>query len=148
MLGFVPPAKNTMGDLGTTTPELILGGTPSVRSSRMMQGADASTWPSMGSNLPDGHSATKLAPMAAAWRPIFASDVLAFKRNPTSDAISFGIHAVLITLVLLLAVKAHTIVTQQPTPIVTPVDLEVPIPPIILPVAKAMGGGGGAVPTR
>jgi TonB family protein len=94
-----------MGDLVTTTPELILGGTT--------------------------------------WRPIFATDLNAFKRDPTSNAISFAIHVVVITLVLLLAVKARTIVMLQPTTVVTPVDFKVTIPPVTLPVAKAMGGGGG-----
>jgi TonB family protein len=79
----------------------------------------------------------------AAWRPIFAADLLVFKRDPTSNAISFAIHVVVIVLVLFLALKTHTIVTQAATTIVTPVDFRVSIPPIILPVAKVMGGGGG-----
>ena len=109
----------------------------------MMQDAGASTWPSMGSHLPDGYSSNQLAPMKATSRPIFAIDPLAFKRDQTSSAISFVIHVVAITLVLSLAVKARTSMMLQPATIVTPVDIKLSIPPMILPVAKAMGGGGG-----
>lgn len=81
--------------------------------------------------------------MEATLRPIFAVDSLSFKGDPKSNAISFGIHAVVIVLVLSIAVNAHTIMPLQPTMIVTPMDFHVSIPPITLPVAKAMGGGGG-----
>ena len=81
--------------------------------------------------------------MKATSRPIFAIDPLAFKRDQTSSAISFVIHVVAITLVLSLAVKARTSMMLQPATIVTPVDIKLSIPPMILPVAKAMGGGGG-----
>lgn len=136
--------QNDMGNLVSTTPKSILGGTLSGKSSsRMMQDAGASTWPSMGSHLPDGYSSNQLAPMEATSRPIFAVDSLAFKRDQTSSAISFVIHVVVITLVLSLAVKARTSMMLQPATIVTPVDVRLSIPPLILPVAKAMGGGGG-----
>jgi TonB family protein len=79
----------------------------------------------------------------AMWKPIFATDLNAIKSDPTSNSISIAIHVVAITLVLLLAVKARTIVMLQPSAIVTPVDFKAPIPLITLPVARAMGGGGG-----
>jgi TonB family protein len=133
-----------MGDLETTTPELILGGTPSAKSSnRMVQDAGASTWSAMGSHSPDGYSPNQPAQTRAVWKPIFATDLNAIKSDPTSNTISFAIHVVAITLVLLMAVKARTIVMLPPNTIVTPVDFKVPIPPITLPVARAMGGGGG-----
>jgi TonB family protein len=144
--GIYSSGKNTMGDLVTTTPKLILGDTPSAKSSsRMTQDAGgAPTWPSQGSHLADGYSSNRLAPMEATWRPIFTTDLLATKRDPTSNAVSFAIHAVVLTLILLLAVKTRTIVMLQPAAIVTPVDFKVSIPPaIVLPVQKAMGGGGG-----
>ena len=136
--------QNTMGDLITTVPELILGGTPSSRSSgRTMQDAGASTWPSMGSHQPEEYSSNKRAPMGGTSRPMFAADSLVFKRDPTSSAISFVVHAVAITLVLTLALKARTSFTPQPTTIVTQVDFKLTAPPVILPVPKPMGGGGG-----
>jgi TonB family protein len=114
-----------------------------VGTSRMMQNTGASLWPSAESLPPDELPSNALTPVEAAWRPIFAADLLVFKRDPTSNAISFAIHVVVIVLVLFLALKTHTIVTQAATTIVTPVDFRVSIPPIILPVAKVMGGGGG-----
>jgi len=52
-------------------------------------------------------------------------------------------HALLIGLVLSLAVKAHTIVTVAASTVVTPLDLTSYTPPVVLPLAKPMGGGGG-----
>jgi len=132
-----------MGDLVTTNPELILGGTPPVKSSRMMQNTVAQTWPQGGSRLPHGYSSNNLAPARAISRPIFTVDPLAFKRDRTSSAISFVVHAVAITLVLTLALKVHTVVTPERTMIVMPVDFKLTPPPLTLPVAKVQGGGGG-----
>jgi len=133
-----------MGDLATTTPEPILVGAQSTKRSRhMMQDAGANPWPSIGSQLPDGHSSNDAAPAAAVSRPIFALDPLVFKRDPASNVISFIFHVVVIALVLSLALKARTIVTRETATIVTPVDFRVSIPKIVLPVPKAMGGGGG-----
>ena len=131
-----------MSDLVGTTPESLLGGAqPRKNSSEMM--LDASPWPTGGPRLPDTYLSTGAERMQGTVRPIFAIDPFSFKRDPKSNAISFGIHAVAITLILFVAVKAHTITPMQPTMIVTPVDFHVSIPPITLPVAKAMGGGGG-----
>jgi TonB family protein len=135
--------KNTMGDLVTATTETIMGSALSTRRSQTMQVEGASTWPQKGSLLADGFPSNKLAPMMAAARPIFAVDSLSFRRDRTSSAISLVIHVIAISLLLSLALKAHTIVTQQPSMIVMPIDFKVSIPPVILPVAKAMGGGGG-----
>jgi TonB family protein len=133
-----------MGDLATTTPELILGGTPSAKnSSRMMQAAGAAPWSAMGSHSPDVSILNQPAQMQADWQPSFATDLHGVKRDPTSNAISFAFHVVVITLALLLAAKAHTIVTQQQATVETPLEFNVTTPPITLPVAKAMGGGGG-----
>jgi hypothetical protein len=135
--------KNAMGDLATT-PELILGGTPSAKdSSRMMQAAGAAPWSTMGSYSTDESILNLPAQMQAAWQPTFATDLHGTKRDPASNAISFAFHVVVITLALLLAAKARTIITQQPVTIETPLEFNVTIPPITLPAAKAMGGGGG-----
>jgi TonB family protein len=134
-----------MGELVTTTPELILDGTPSAKTSvRMMQDAGVSAWPSMGLRLADGYSSSDLAPAQFAARPMFAAGQFEFKGDPKSRAISFGVHAIAITLVLSLAIKARSVVMMQPTS-VTPVDfkLSTPPPPLTLQVAKSMGGGGG-----
>ncbi len=112
-------------------------------SGNMMQNADASPWPSLGSGLPDAYSSNSLAPMDAISRPIFAVDPLVFKSDQKARAISFAIHIVGITLVLALALRVHTSVLQQPAIVVTPMDLKLYIPPITMPVAKSMSGGGG-----
>jgi periplasmic protein TonB len=132
-----------MADLVTTTPETILGGTSSPKRSRLIQETGPSAWPQMGSHVADGYPTNRLAPMNASSRPMFAVDSFSFKRDRKSSAISAVIHVIAISLLLLLALKAHTIVTQQPSTIVMPVDFKEPIPPMILPVAKAMSGGGG-----
>ena len=132
-----------MADLVTTTPETILGGTSSAKRSRLIQETGPSTWPQMGSKLADGGHSNRLTPMHASSRPMFAVDSLSFKRDRKSSAISAVIHIIAISFLLLLALKAHTIVTQQPITVVMPVDFREPIPPMILPVAKAMSGGGG-----
>src|ERR1035441_4594418 len=78
--------KNAMGDLATT-PELILGGTPSAKnSSRMMQAAGATPWSTMGPHSPDVSILNQPAQMQAAWQPTFATDLPGVKRQPTAHA--------------------------------------------------------------
>jgi TonB family protein len=134
-----------MRNLVSTSSNPILGGPVSTNgSSRMMQEANASTWPTRVPNLHDGYSSVNLAPLAATSRPIFSVDPLAFKGDPKSSAISFVIHVTAITLILVLAFKAHSSMTLQPTVVVTPLDFKLTVPPpITMPVAKVQGGGGG-----
>jgi TonB family protein len=73
---------------------------------------------------------------------MFASDQFAFKGDPRTRAVSFAIHVVMITVVLLLTMKAHTMVTMAANTVATQVDIQPYIPPI-MPVPKAMSGGGG-----
>lgn len=110
----------------------------------MMQDASASAWPTMSSSRTDSYSSNKLAPSSeAAGVPIFATDLLSFKRDQTSSAISFVIHVVAITLLLSLALKVRNSVVLEPTTNVTSVDFKITAPPpIVMPVAKAEGGGG------
>jgi TonB family protein len=94
-------------------------------------------------NLPDASSSETLVSPELASRPIFAIDSLTFKSDQTSSVISFVVHAVMITFLLSLALRAHTMITMSPETIVTPVDFKPYRPPMTLPVAKPMGGGGG-----
>ncbi len=136
--------QNVMGDLISTIHNLKLDGDHSAKNSRRrIPDADASTRLAMAAILPVASSPDLLAPPEPNWRPIFATDPLTFRRDKTSSAISFGIHAVVISLVLALTVKAHTFVTMAASTIVTPVDLTNYTPPIVLPAEKLMGGGGG-----
>jgi len=111
----------------------------------MMQDGGVSAWPSMGTGLADEYSSDDLAPMRFSTQLMFATGQLDFKGDPKSRAISFAVHAVAITLVLTLALKARTIAMEQPAAIVMPVDFQLttPPPPVTLLVAKSMGGGGG-----
>jgi TonB family protein len=116
-------------------------------SSRMMQDASAATWPSMSSNRSDSYSSKKLEPLEQASRPIFTVDPLAFKGDPTSRAISFVIHVVAITLLLMLALKARNSVQLEPAETVVPMDFKLTVPPpVTMPVAKTEGGGGSPHP--
>ena len=113
----------------------------------MSQNPDAPPRTAFGPNpvpaLPDAYSSRHFDPLGTIERPIFAVDPLAFKSDKKSRAISFAIHLAGVGLVLALALRVHTIPAPKPTTIVTPMDLKMSIPPITLPVAKAMGGGGG-----
>ena len=130
--------------MATSTPNSMAGGmlTPKV-SSRMMQDAGASTWPPMGTQIPAGYSPNQRVPVRPVSRPIFTVDPLAVRGDKTSSAISFVLHVVGITLILLLAMNVRTNVTLQPTTLVPPLHFRLTVPPMTLPVAKVEGGGGG-----
>jgi periplasmic protein TonB len=70
---------------------------------------------------------------------------LEFKSDPTSKAVSFILHAVAITLVLILATMSHRAVVQVDDTTVTPLNFTLydPPPPPVMQVAKVQGGGGG-----
>lgn len=133
-----------MGNHSSSNPNLILGNALHVTGSgSRLQNADSSPWPSIVSGLPDAYASNRLTPLDVISRPIFSDHPLDFKSDPKAKAISFVIHVAGISLVLALALRVHTRVMVQPSTTVTPMDLKVPIPPMILPVAKSMGGGGG-----
>jgi periplasmic protein TonB len=132
-----------MGDLAQTTLTPISRDGPSGESlGSKLQGAVALAWPSIASNL-GGPASSETLPPEWASRPIFAIDSLTFKRDQSSSAISFVIHAVMITLLLSLALGAHKIIPMPTDTIATPVDFKLYTPPTTLPVARSMGGGGG-----
>ncbi len=133
-----------MSDLASTTPIPISHkGQSGVSSRRTLKGAVALAWPSMAVNPPDVPSTKTLPSEEWASRPIFAVDSLTFKSDQSSRVISFAIHVVAITLLLSLALRAHTMITMSSGMVITPVDLKPYTPPMMLPVAKSMGGGGG-----
>ncbi len=103
----------------------------------------ASTRPAMEMQLREKYNSILRRPSRVISRPIFTADPLAVKRDKKASAISFVVHVAIICVVLWLTLKAHRIIALQPATIVTPVDFNVSIPPMILPVAKLEGGGGG-----
>ncbi len=77
-------------------------------------------------------------------RPIFADYQRPIKRQRNSSTmISFIFHVVLISLILVLAFKAHDIVPVLETTTVTPIDFKSYMPPIIVPTPGPVNGGGG-----
>jgi alkanesulfonate monooxygenase SsuD/methylene tetrahydromethanopterin reductase-like flavin-dependent oxidoreductase (luciferase family) len=134
-----------MGDLVTTTPKPILGGTPSAKSSsRMMQDVGTSSWPAMGPRLADRIFLESAAQPRDA---VFAADIrcrsAGFKRDPKSNAISFVIHVVAIAGSVAGAEGSHNRHAAAKHDC-NAGRLQSSIPPMTLPVAKlAMGGGGG-----
>jgi protein TonB len=133
-----------MDNLFTTTPKPISGDRISAKNSNLMlKDTGAASWPSRGLTFANPIAATVPTPVELPWRPLFVPDQLVFKRDKRSSAISFVLHAAVISLVLTLALKAHTIVSIPATTIAT-VDFKPYIPPpVTLPAAKSMGGGGG-----
>jgi TonB family protein len=108
-----------------------------------LQDAIALPWPSTASKVVDAPSLEILLPPKLDPRPIFSIDSLTFKRDQSSSVISFVVHAVMITLLLSFALRARTIIKISPDTVVTPLDFKLYIPPMTLPVAKPMAGGGG-----
>jgi TonB family protein len=80
-------------------------------------------------------------PIELAPRPIFRTDPFAYKRDKASSILAFGMHALLVILILGLAIGVHSSVAT-PTTTVESVNLNYTPPPPVL-VAKRMGGGGG-----
>jgi protein TonB len=142
--GISTTGKKAMGNLVTTTSKPMLSDMLSPNGSgRLMQDATVNSWASMSSNRSDIYSSNKQAPVAPVSVPMFATDLLEFKRDQTSNAVSFVIHVVAITLLLTIALKVHNSVVLEEPPIVTPVDFKLTVPPpITMPVAKVEGGGG------
>ncbi len=70
------------------------------------------------------------------------ADVLVFKKDRKSKAISFALHTLVIGGVLWWGMSAHTVAVNDT--VVTPINFTLyDPPPPVMPVAKVMGGGGG-----
>lgn len=136
--------KNAMGDPVTTTRKTMPGDMESsMDSSREIQAVCASSRPAVKPRAAAEYYTIVARPMRTNAQPIFTAELLEFKRDKKSSAISFAVHAVIIFMVLSLTLKNHTVVALQPAITVTPVDFTLSTPAITLPVAKLAGGGGG-----
>jgi len=132
-----------MSNQETARPRRILSGKRfSSDSDQDTQNAGASIL-SSGDGLGGGSYSHDSMVATADYQPMFASYPLVYKRDKSSSAVSFTIHAAMIALILALAMKARMNVMAAPVETVTPIDFEISVPPIRLPVAIAMGGGGG-----
>ncbi len=103
---------------------------------------ETSVWSSLFSNLRDTMSITKLPPLELTSTPIAVVDPMAARRSPASSAVSFVLHAGIISLIAWLALQAHNHVIVQPPVKVTHLDIA-PYIPVTVPALRAMGGGGG-----
>jgi protein TonB len=105
-------------------------------------GAEGSVWVSLVSNLRDVFRPQKLPPLVLTSTPIAVVDPMAVKRSPQSSAISTGIHALIILLMILLFLysKSRPQVKQA---VVTPIMIAPYLPKTPQITAPASGGGGG-----
>ncbi|QNI33207.1 TonB family protein [Alloacidobacterium dinghuense] len=103
---------------------------------------DTSVWKSLFSNLGDAFFSKRQPPLKLTSRPVAVADPMAVKRNPTSSAISFVMHAGMIGLIVWLTLQAHSHIVLPQKVSITPIDIK-PFIPVTMPAAKAMGGGGG-----
>jgi TonB family protein len=115
-------------------------------------GAEGSIWESLVSNLRDTFRPQKLPPLELTSTPVPVVDPLAVKRSPRSSAISTGVHALIILLVILLILFAKK-QPQVKQAIVTPIYIAPYLPKTPQITAPAAGGGGGGAheitpPTR
>jgi protein TonB len=107
-----------------------------------MQGTASLTWVPVTPLSPRPLSAGGAQSDALVWKGVNPFDV---KRDPTSSAVSFVVHIVVITSILWLAAFSHQSVVHVDDTAVTPVHFTLydPPPPPVMPTAKVMGGGGG-----
>jgi protein TonB len=105
-------------------------------------GAEGSIWESLVSNLRDTFRPQKLPPLELTSTPVAVVNPLEVKRSPRSSAISTGVHALIILLIILLVLFAK----KQPQikqAVVTPIYIAPYLPKTPQITAPASGGGGG-----
>jgi protein TonB len=139
------PRQNTMGNLISTTPQPIMGGRASAKSSsRLMQEASDFTWPTAVFSPAERNISNPIAPVDRTVQSMFSTDLSVCKRDRGSSAISFVIHVIAIAAILWLTLRVRTGDLQEPATVVTHVNFELTMPPpVTMPVAKVEGGGGG-----
>jgi TonB family protein len=136
--------RNTMDNQITDNPKSSLNGNLSDPGfGRFASNGAASIRPPKPPLLSDRYSSRAPTQDVTYSRPIFSTDLLAFKRDKASSTISFVLHAVVITLVLAVPMAVHTGAQLPLQATVVPLDFKPYIPHIVLPVSKPMSGGGG-----
>lgn len=106
-----------------------------------MQGAASLNWGSVAPMGPRPLAAGNAREDLIWWK---GTSPLEFKRDPTSKAVSFVVHAVAIAGILWLGLS-HRAVVRVDNTTVTPLNFTLydPPPPPVMQVAKIQGGGGG-----
>ncbi len=96
-------------------------------------------WKTLWNNLHDFFFPKKLPPLELTSQPVAVIDRMAVKRSPMSQAVSFGTHALVLGLILLVALADwRTRMIKQKN---TVVDITPAMP--LAPAKLTMGGGGG-----
>jgi periplasmic protein TonB len=133
-----------MSNLGLTSANMQFSGSHAgaIEVPNLGLETESSVWSSLFSNVWDTISIKKLPPLELTSTPVAVVDPMAVKRSPASSAVSFVLHAGVISLVAWLALQARNHVIVQPPVKVTHLDIT-PYIPVTVPVPKAMGGGGG-----
>jgi len=98
-------------------------------------------WKTLWNSLQDALFPKKLPPLVLTSQPVAVSDPLRVRRSPASSALSFVMHVVILSLILLFALDQWHQRSVQKKMAVTPVDVTPYIPP--MPQQQTMGGGGG-----
>jgi periplasmic protein TonB len=98
-------------------------------------------WKTLASGVYDLLYPKKLPPLELTSKPIAVKDPMAVKRSPLSSAVSVGLHALIIGLILAIFLIGRAKVKAKPTMQVTNVDVPQFMP--IAPNGPKMGGGGG-----
>ncbi len=98
-------------------------------------------WKTLWASMQDVLFPKRLPPLLLTSKAIAVRDPLAVKRDPTSSAVSFVIHAVVLSLILLFAIDQWHQRSVQRKMAVVPVDVTPYIPPMQM--QQSMGGGGG-----
>lgn len=141
-----------MGNLAITTPELETRSAHNVRagSARLHLVTkpllvaepvpNQSIFGSLFGNLRDLVFPKAQPPLELTSTPIPVPDPMKVKRSPASSAISFVLHAAIISFIVLLALEAHHVMPHVAK--VTHIDIR-PFIPVTTPSPKPMGGGGG-----
>ncbi|HEX3940588.1 MAG TPA: energy transducer TonB [Acidobacteriaceae bacterium] len=96
-------------------------------------------WKSLLASIHDLFYPPKLPPLELTSKPIPVVDPLAVKRSPTSSAISFAVHVILIGAILAMLIVGTKKLKKNEQ--VTSIDIPPYMP--IAPAQQQMGGGGG-----
>lgn len=128
---------------GVPRGRLVQAGSTYNRSSLALdvdQDGAAAAWQPMPRLVPRPPAQASDGPNALIWK---GQDLLSFQKDRKSKAISFVLHAVVISGVLWWSMMAHQVTPVSYT--VTPIKfvLTDPPPPPVMPVAPKIGGGGG-----
>lgn len=97
-------------------------------------------WKTLWNSLHDLFFPKKLPPLELTCAPIAVPDRMAVKRSPASSAISFGVHAAILGLILLFVIEQwHIREIQKKNAAVVALTPFIPAAPM----KETMGGGGG-----